>query len=399
MSKTIKTLIFLSLVLMVFFPFIKISQKKSHPKVNIINGKIKQGDILGDILKINGISDYERGMIINKLKEIFDPRKSKIGDTWEMHFSHDGNFLKFKYFSKPFNYYIVEKQKETGEFTTYVEEIERFKKKFIKAGVLNSSLYESMTSLNINPEIIIQFAEIFESKIDFLTDCQNGDKFSLIWESWTDKNGEILKDIRVIAGKYELENQKYYAFYFEKDDFKGFFDENGKGLESSFLKAPLSFRKITSFFSKSRFHPIYKIYRPHYGIDYAAPIGTPISSIGNGTVIFVGYLGNYGKCIKIKHSNGYISYYGHLSRFEPGTYCGKKVKKGEVIGYVGMTGAATGPHLDFRLQKDGKFINFLNLKFVPEKNIPKEYKEEFENLKKTYLQLLDHPTSHLVGVP
>ncbi|MCM8766857.1 MAG: M23 family metallopeptidase [Candidatus Omnitrophica bacterium] len=389
MNKTIKTLFFLILVFLVFYPFIKISQKKTLPKVNIINGEIKQGDILGDILKINGISDYERGMIIKKLKEIFDPRKSKIGDKWEMHFSHDGDFLKFRYFSKPFNYYIVEKQKETGEFITYVEEVERYKKKFLKTGVLNSSLYESMTNLNINPEIIIQFAEIFESKIDFFTDCQNGDKFSLIWESWTDKNNEILKDIRVVAGKYETENQKYYAFYFEKGDFKGFFDENGKGLEGSFLKAPLSYRKITSFFSQSRFHPIYKIYRPHHGIDYSAPIGTPVSSIGNGTIIFVGYLGGYGKCVKIKHSNGYISYYGHLSKFATGIKSGKKVKKGDVIGYVGMTGIATGPHLDFRIQKNGKFINFLNLKFVPEKNIPEKFKEEFENLKNTYLNLLN----------
>ncbi|MFN4227001.1 MAG: peptidoglycan DD-metalloendopeptidase family protein [Candidatus Ratteibacteria bacterium] len=388
MSRTIKTLIFLILVFLVFFPFIKISQKRYLPKINIINGEIKEGDILGDILRLKGISDYERGMIIKKLKEVFDPRKSKIGDTWEIHFSVDGNFLKLRYFSKPFHYYIVEKKAD--EFTAYIEEIEKYKKNFIKTGILNASLYESMANLNINPEIIIQFAEIFESKIDFFTDCQNGDKFSIIWESWTDKNGEILKDIKVIAGKYESGNQKYYAFYFEKGNFKGFFDEKGQGLEGSFLKAPLSYRKITSFFSHSRFHPIYKIYRPHYGIDYSAPIGTPVSSIGNGTVIFVGYLGGYGKCVKIKHSNGYISYYGHLSKFETGIYKGKKVKKGDVIGYVGMTGIATGPHLDFRVQKDGKFIDFLKLKFVPEKNIPEEYKEEFENLKKTYFEILNN---------
>ncbi|MEO0300014.1 MAG: M23 family metallopeptidase [candidate division WOR-3 bacterium] len=245
-----------------------------------------------------------------------------------------------------------------------------------------------MTNLKINPEIIIQFAEIFESKLDFLTDCQNGDSFSIIWESLTDKDGNILKDIKVIAGKYENTNQKFYGFYFEKEEIKGYFDENGKGLESGFLKAPLSYRKITSFFSKSRFHPIYKVYRPHLGIDYSAPVGTPVSAIGNGVVIFSGYLGGYGNCIKIKHPNGYISYYGHLSKFEKNIKKGVKVKKGEVIGYVGMTGIATGPHLDFRIKKDGKFINFLKIKFVPEKNIPEKYKKDFEKIKNLYIKYL-----------
>jgi len=389
MNKGIKTLIFLVLIFIIFFSFFKISKKQSIPEITIIGGEIKEGDIIGNIFKTNGLSDYEAGKITEKLREIFDVRKSKIGDRWELHFSLKGDFLKFKYFSKPFNFYIVEKKQDTGDFISYTEEIEKFKKTFTKTGFINNSLYESMINSNINPEIIIQFAEVFESKIDFFTECQKDDKFSIIWESWADKDGTILKDIRVVAGKYETRNQKYYAFYFENGNFSGFFDENGKGLEGSFLKAPLSYRRITSFFSYSRFHPIYKVYRPHLGIDYSAPTGTPVSSIGNGSVIFAGWTNNgYGKCVKIKHPNGYISYYGHLSRIEKGIKKGVKVKKGEVIGYVGMTGIATGPHLDFRVQKDGKFINFLKLKFVPEKNIPKEYMDEFENLKKRYMELL-----------
>jgi len=171
---------------------------------------------------------------------------------------------------------------------------------------------------------------------------------------------------------------------------RGFFDENGKSVKSGFLKAPLSYRRITSFFTQSRFHPIYKVFRPHYGIDYAAPIGTPVSSIGDGIVIFCGWVNNgYGKCIKIKHPNGYVSYYGHLNGFAKGIRNGVKVKKGEIIGYVGMTGAATGPHLDFRIKKDGKFINFLKLKFVPEKNVPRQYMDEFEKIKEEYKKILD----------
>lgn len=386
MSKRLKTLLCLILILMVLYPFIKLTPKKTE--INVIEGEIKKGDIIGDILKSSGISEIETSRIVERLKDIFDPRKSKIGDVWQLHFDRNGNFLKFKYFEKPFNFYIVEK--DNGRYISYVEEIEKYKKTFQKQGYINISLYESMCNLKINPEIIIQFAEVFQSKIDFLTDCQKGDKFSIIWESWTNKEGDILKDIRVLAGKYEPGNQRYYAFYFEKDNFKGYFDENGKGVESSFLKAPLSYRRITSFFSHSRFHPIYKIYKPHLGIDYSAPIGTPVSSIGNGTIIFAGWLNNgYGKCVKIKHPNGYISYYGHLSRIEEGIKNNVKVKKGQVIGYVGMTGTTTGPHLDFRIKKDGKFINFLKIKFVPEKNIPREYMDDFEKLKNYYKSLLD----------
>ncbi len=388
MRKGFKTLIFLVLIFIIFYPFFKLSQKKILPKVNIIEGEIQAGEMIGEILKREGISDKEKEQITLKLREIFDPRKSKIGDIWQLHFDREGRFLKFKYFNKPFDYYIVEKDLNTEKFFSYNERVETYRKTFSAKGVIENFLYESMRNLNINPEIIIQFAEVFESKIDFFTECQKDDKFSIIWESWTDKNNVILKDIKVLAGKYENKNNTYYAFYFEKDDFKGYFDENGKGLESGFLKAPLSYRKITSFFSHSRFHPIYKIYRPHFGIDYAAPIGTPVSSIGNGIVIFSGWLGDYGKCVKIKHPNGYISYYGHLSRIEKGIKKGVKVKKGEVIGYVGMTGAATGPHLDFRIQKDGKFINFLKLKFVPEKNIPQKYEKEFKNLKDRYSPFL-----------
>ncbi len=388
MSKRLKTFLYLLFIFLVFFPFFKLSQKEEK-QIEIVEGKIKEGDTIGNILKREGIKEIESHYIIERLMDIFDPRKSKIGDIFQIYFDKNKNFLKFKYFERPFNYYIVEKQ--NGKYFSYIEEVEKYKKIFQKSGVIKNSLYESMTSININPEIVIQFAEIFESKIDFLTECKVNDKFSIIWESWTDKNGKILKDIRILAGKYETDNQKFYAFWFEKENFNGFFDENGKGLQSEFLKAPLTYRKITSFFSYSRFHPIHRVYKPHLGIDYSAPIGTPVSSIGNGVVIFAGWVNNgYGKCVKIKHPNGYISYYGHLSRIEKGIKNGVKVKKGQVIGYVGMSGIATGPHLDFRLKKDGKFINFLKLKFVPEKNIPSFYMNEFNNIKNQYMRMLEN---------
>ena len=136
-------------------------------------------------------------------------------------------------------------------------------------------------------------------------------------------------------------------------------------MRNAFLKAPLQFSRISSHFTTARKHPILKTVRPHLGIDYAAPSGTPVSSIGDGTVIFVGKSGGFGNLVKIKHSNGYETWYGHLLRYGKGVKTGARVKQGQVIGYVGMTGLATGPHLDFRIKRDGNFFNFLNMKQPP----------------------------------
>lgn len=388
MGRKLKTLILIFLLFVIFYPFIKTSWKsRKEEKVELIKGEINQGDIIGNVLKENGVSPEEIIKILNSLNKIFDFRRCLIGDSWEIYFDKDGNFLKFKYFNKPVDYYIVEKDIKTGQYHSYKETIKTTLKIAGLKGEIDNSLYESMIECNVNPEIVIQFAEIFESKIDFLTDCQKGDKFSILYQVYIDEDGNILKTGKVIVGKYENKNTQYYAFYFEKE--KGYFDINGKSLKSSFLKSPLKYRRISSFFSHRRYHPIFKTYRAHLGIDYSAPIGTPVSSIGDGTVIFAGWVSNgYGKCVKIKHTNGYVSYYGHLNNIAKPIASGVKVKKGDVIGYVGMTGIATGPHLDFRLKRGDKFINFLNLKFFPEKQISAKNRKEFEIQKNKYIDIL-----------
>ncbi|MCD6407574.1 M23 family metallopeptidase, partial [bacterium] len=300
-------------------------------------------------------------------------------------------------YNGPIDYYVVEFDREKGKYLAFHKKKEIIKEIVGRKGKIHSSLYESMRKSGINPEIIIQFAEIFASKVDFFTDCQEGDEFAVLWEIYKDKNGKILKDVRVIAGKYKNSDHTYYAFYFKPEKGKGsYYDENGKSVESAFLRAPLNYRRISSYFSYRRFHPILKRYRPHLGIDYAAPKGTPVSAIGDGTVIFAGWTTNgYGIAVKIKHPNGYISYYGHLSKIRKGIRKGKRVRKGQVIGYVGMTGLATGPHLDFRLKKNGKFVNFLKLRMPPSYPLDKKYLPEFENLKKFYLSKFEEiPSPH-----
>ena len=353
-----------------------------HPRYQVIEGYIAEGDLLGDVLYANGLTSAESAKITEELKKVFDVRKCRIGNRWEIYLTGKGQFIKFIYYDGPIDFYVVEFHPADNTYTASAHKVDVKKKMCGLQGQMASSLYESMSSLGINPEMIIQFAEIFSSKVDFLTDCQTGDTFTLLWDTYMDRKGNPLKDVNILAASYTSSGNTYYAFYFETPDGKsGYYDEKGRSVETAFLKAPLNYRRISSYFTYRRLHPIYKIYRPHLGIDYAAPKGTPVSSIGDGTVQFAGWRGGLGKAVIVRHPNGYSSWYGHLSGIAKGIAAGKKVRKGQVIGYVGATGIATGPHLDFRVQKGGSFVNFLAIKMPPSYPLEKKYIPEFNRVR------------------
>ncbi len=224
-------------------------------------------------------------------------------------------------------------------------------------GTLQNSLWEAMRAANVPPGVIMEFADIFAWKIDFLTEPRKGDSFALAWEARRTALGALCPP-KITAAVYrgaETGEERAYRYG------DGYYDEKGGSLRRAFLRAPLSYRRISSYFSKARFHPVLRIYRPHNGIDYAAPSGTPVSAVGDGTVTFKGRKGGYGNFIELRHGGSYITGYGHLRSFAKGLRNGKKVLQGEVIGYVGMTGLATGPHLDFSIKKNGRFVNFLKI--------------------------------------
>lgn len=388
----LKIPLFILLCLLFLSPFFilkhkNIREKAEKEKYKIVEGNVSEGDCLIDIFKENGVSAEIAYPAVNTLSKIFNSRKSNIGDKYKFYFDKEGNFKKFIYHDGPLDIYTLSYDEENKKFVASHQKVKIKSKILVAAGKINSSLYESMIEKKVNPEIIIQFAEIFASKVDFFTDCRKGDEFTVLWESYEDEEGHILKHVRVVAGKYKNSHYTYYAFYFKPENGKGaYYDKNGKSVESAFLKAPLNYRRISSYFSYRRFHPILKIYRPHLGIDYTAPTGTPVSTIGDGVVLFAGWSTNgYGNYVKIRHPNGYISYYGHLSKIRRGIRKGVRVRKGQVIGYVGMTGLATGPHLDFRIKKNGKFVNFLRLKLPPSYPLDKKYLPQFEKVKEEYL--------------
>lgn len=221
----------------------------------------------------------------------------------------------------------------------------------------------------------IRLSEIYAWTVDFFG-LEEGDQFKVLYdEQYVDSIPIGIG--RIYAVSFTHKNEEMLAYEFEQDGQLTYFDETGKSLRRQFLKAPLRFSRISSGFSNSRFHPILKINRPHRGVDYAAPAGTPIYSIGDGTIIRKGYTKAAGYYIKVKHNSVYTSGYNHLSRYPKGIKVGQRVSQGEIVGYVGSTGYSTGPHLDFRVWKHGSLINPLSIKAPPVEPVKEENLQKF----------------------
>src|ERR1700728_1917833 len=244
-------------------------------------------------------------------------------------------------------------------------------------GEVHGSLFEAVINAGEKPELAMRLAQIFGWDLDFYTDPRPGDTFRVVVEKRVLSNGELLSYGRILAAEYKNAGHPYGAVLFhDTSGAPAYFTPEGKSMKKAFLHSPLKFAApITSHFSEHRFHPILKEYRPHLGIDYGAPSGTPVQTIGDGRVIFAGPKGGAGNLVQIQHTNGYTTYYMHLSRVL--VRSGQHVEQGQSIGLVGMTGLATGPHLDFRIQRQGQFLNFERLPLPPSDPISKRDWNDF----------------------
>lgn len=247
-------------------------------------------------------------------------------------------------------------------------------------GAIKDNLISSMGEGSDNIKLALQLSDIFAWDIDFTTDIRESDTYKIVVEGRY-LNGDFKKYGEILSAEFINNGSTYRAYRFEYDDKADYYDDEGNSLKRQFLKAPLSFRRISSYFTKKRFHPILKIYRPHHGIDYSAPSGTPVSAVGNGTISFIGYRGGYGKLIILRHPNGWKTCYGHLSRFGRGLKRGAKVPQGSVIGYVGSTGQSTGPHLHYEMRINNKAVNPFSIRVSKGRGIPKKLMPEFVKIK------------------
>lgn len=236
-------------------------------------------------------------------------------------------------------------------------------------GRVEDNLISAIGTQREDLSLALQVSDILAWDIDFNCDLRTGDTFKVVAEGLY-QEGVFKKYGRVLSAEFINNNQRYLAYRFEYEGKTGYYDQSGKSLQRAFLKAPLSFRRISSGFTSRRFHPILKIYRPHHGVDYIAAMGTPASATSDGVVVSAGYQGDYGKLVVLAHRNGYKTYYGHLSRIKPGLHQGSAVKQGDVVGYVGSTGLATGPHLHYEIRQNGSRVNPLKFKADAGQAIP-----------------------------
>jgi murein DD-endopeptidase MepM/ murein hydrolase activator NlpD len=334
-----------------------------------IEGEVDRNQTLADILLPHGIT-YPRINKIAKLsKKVFDVRKIKRGNTFKIYTSPDTskNVHYFVYDESPLTYVVYDLK---DSINIYKGKKNVNIKERTVTGVIESSLYETLTSQNVSPLLAIKLSEVFAWQIDFFR-VQKGDSFKAIFtEKYVDTS--FIGVERVVAAKFTHIDNEFYAFEFEQNGELDYFDEKGQSLRKEFLKAPLKYSRISSGYSYRRYHPILHKYRAHRGIDYAAPRGTPVQSVGDGVVTYRGRKGGAGNYIKIRHNGTYSSGYMHLWKYAKGLHVGKKVKQGEVIGYVGSTGLSTGPHLDFRFWRNGALINYLKVEFPPSHPVNKE---------------------------
>jgi len=242
-------------------------------------------------------------------------------------------------------------------------------------GTITSSLYETLIESGARPELAIRLSEVFAWQIDFFR-IQRGDQFRVVYEERT-VDGRTIGPGDIVAAYFVHRGRTYYAYRFNDGEGSEYFDEDGNSLRRELLKAPLRFSRISSRFTNRRYHPVLKRYRPHHGTDYAAPTGTPVQSVGDGTVLFAAYKGYNGNYVKVRHNATYTTGYLHLSRIADGIRPGTNVKQGETIGYVGSTGLSTGPHLDYRFWKNGQAIDPYSVELPPARPVPPQHMAAF----------------------
>ncbi len=348
-----------------------------HDSVNVEYNKVRNGDNFGSLLNRFNLSNIQIEDASVKSQKLFDLRKIRVGNRWATITPKSGS-LKATHFVYEIDYtrYLVVNIGDSVTATMGQKEVERMHK--ISTGVITSSLWNAMKENKTSPLLAVDLSEIFAWTVDFFG-IEKGDSYKVVYEEdYVD--GMSIGISNVSAAYFKHKGHDYFAFKFAENgqDFS-YFDEAGKSLKKAFLKAPLKFSRISSKFSGSRFHPVLKIFRPHYGVDYAAPIGTPVFAIGDGTVLAKGYEGGGGNYIRIRHNSVYTTVYMHLSKFEGGLTAGKFVRQGEVIGYVGKTGLATGPHLDFRVYMNGSPINPLSIESPSVEPIKPENMDRYKN--------------------
>lgn len=343
-----------------------------------IQDVVKPGETMFDIFKRYGLSIRELFSIREASAGIHRLKKISAGQPYRIRLDADNNVLSLTY--QIDDEALLRITRGDPDFRAEKIEIPFERKVGNVGGIIENSLYDSLGNGGESDLLACAVADIFSWDIDFTADLRAGDSFRVVVEElWLD--GRFRRYGKVLAAEFTNDGTTFRAYRHEADGRAGYFDDDGNSLRKAFLKAPLNFRRISSGFSRSRLHPILKIRRPHLGVDYVAPAGTPVSALGEGTVRFAGWKGANGRLVVLSHPMGYKTCYGHLSRIARGIRPGSRVRQGDVIGYVGATGRATGPHLHFQIEQNGRVLNPLSVKLPRGIGIPKAEMADFRRLR------------------
>ncbi|MDI6840052.1 MAG: peptidoglycan DD-metalloendopeptidase family protein [bacterium] len=340
---------------------------------------LKPGDNIAGVLISKKVSNELVAKIVSALGKETNLKRCKPGDKLYITM-RDNKFIELRY-EQPKATWIIDSLFQVSRLQPRKVLI------YLKGTIETGSLWDALLKVGGTPQLVYEFAEgVFTWDIDFNTDTRNGDTFEIFTTQ------EFIGDRfvgygKILLARYILGNKEFTGVYYPKVR-PGYYDLNGKALQKLFLKSPISYVRISSKFSYSRFHPILRIFRPHLGVDYAAPTGTPVRSIGSGKVTFAGWRGGFGRQVIVRHTGGFESYYGHLSRFGKGIKNGVSISQGQIIGYVGSTGLSTGPHLDFKLKKHGTWINPLKLNPPSIKPLKGKELEDYEKYKNEVFTLI-----------
>jgi len=370
-------------------PAEELSEQLTDPKKNydkVVEYEVSDGDIPAEVFSSQGnFSANDIEAILSCAKDVYDFTNIKIGQKIDFCFNQEDRASRIEYNKNTEDLIIVERSGD--EFSAHQEKINYDISQEIARGTIDNFFYADALEAGIQEATTLEVSDIFSFDIDFTTEIRKDDEFIIIYEKRF-LDGERAPDGKILGTKFVNSGEAYFAYYFDNDGLGGYYDAEGRLLERQFLKAPLSYRYISSGFTGARMHPITKKITAHYQIDYAAPIGTPVVASANGTVTSAGWENGWGNMIRLRHDNGYTSHYGHLSAYATGIKIGVHVDRGEVIGYVGSTGWSTGPHLDYGIKLNGVPVNPLQMDLPKGEPISDDKIASFQETKNKIDELL-----------
>ena len=357
---------------------------------SVEDGTVEEGDHFSVLMEKLGVGQTDANALVDASRKVFDVKNIRAGNHYHAYFAPDTTG------DDALAYFVYDRDRKSvvvfaleGEPRVYVDEKESATVLHYDEVVINNSLWYDTQKAGCTPLLAIKLSDIYAWTIDFFG-LQKGDTYKAVYET-EECDGQVMEVSRVLYASFIHAGKEYQAYYFDdgKQGGNKYWNEKGEGSRKAFLKAPLKYSRISSGFSYARRHPVTRRVQPHTGVDYAAPKGTPVVSIGDGVVTKVGYAGAGGNTVHIQHTKNYRTAYLHLSRYGKGIRPGVRVAQGQVIGYVGATGRCTGPHLDFRIWENNKPINPLKMITPPADPIAKEKMPAFEKAKQHAFEVRD----------